>query len=260
MNLQRENDRKGLVGTVFIHLILFLLLMIWTMGQANEMLEEQGGLEVSFGDPLEGGTDAISETSDASSSESQPESSNPSETPVDSKDDPVVTNNTAEAPEVKSKTTNEVEQPKESERGKVDSRITDFLKNKDKNKNSGENNTSAGPNNTNKPGGDPNAQKPGPGGTNKGTSGSGVSWSLDGFVVSGIPTIVNEQQDFGTITAKICLDENGKIKYFNFEGGTSSSPHLRGITKDAIYKFAFKALGNQTSYNCGTISITFKPH
>ncbi|MCB0735030.1 MAG: hypothetical protein KDC76_10625 [Bacteroidetes bacterium] len=262
MNWSKEHDRKGLVGTVFIHLIIFLLMFIWLIGEAHNMQEEESGIEVSFGDPLSGGPDDLSQVADAQESpaDNQENTTAPQvseTTPTPSNNTPVVTNQQSDAPEVNTQSKPTVTQPKEEDRGRVDSHVTDYLKNRNKTKNSDQN-TEAGPGQKPGPGGNSTTNQPGPGGQNNGDNGSGVSWSLEGFVVSGVPNIQNRSQDFGTVVVKICLDQNGAIKYLNVEGGNTSSTYLKELTMESVRKFGFKALGSQTSYNCGTISITYQ--
>ena len=63
MDLSHDHDRKGLVATILIHSIIFLLMLIWIMGEAKDMEEPAGGVEVSFGDPAAGGATDISQVS-----------------------------------------------------------------------------------------------------------------------------------------------------------------------------------------------------
>ena len=61
MDLSHDHDRKGLVATILIHSIIFLLMLIWIMGEAKDMEEPAGGVEVSFGDPAAGGPSDVSQ-------------------------------------------------------------------------------------------------------------------------------------------------------------------------------------------------------
>ena len=262
MDLQRENDRKGLVGTVFIHIILFLLLLIWTVGQANEMLEEQGAVEVSFGDPISGGEDATSEVAETSPTE--PSESNPSPSQnTPQTNDPVVTNDQEDAPEVNTssnpKTTTETE--KKEEQAKVDPRIQKMLDKikAEKEKKNSDQNSNAGEGKDDKPGGQETATQPGPGGANQGDNGSGMSWSLKGFAVADWPDIKNNSQDVGKVVVDICLDASGSINRISIgPGTTTSSKYLRDLSIQSVKQFKFKAKGGQTANNCGTITIIYK--
>lgn len=272
MDLSREHDRKGLVATILIHTILFLLLLIWTIGQAEDMLDTSGGVQVSFGDPEAGGADQISEVSEAqtapspSSSESQPQQDIPTE------DDPMVTNDQSEAPEVVSqpkqtntKPTEEVEKPKEEEQPKVDSRLADRLKKLKGSKKTGDQDQSSGPGIKNGPKGNENSDQPGLGGNSSGpggnwTSGDGFSINgLGGFNVNSHPVITNESQEDGTVTLEICIDKYGKLTSTRLVGGTAaSSSYLRDKSTRAVKQFVFSPNAGTKSGDCGRITFTYK--
>jgi len=261
MDFSRENDRKGLVGTIFIHIILFLLLLIWTVGQAHDMLEDQGGVEVSFGDPISGGDDATSEV--AETSPTQPEAeSNPasSNQPSPSDNDPVITNEQEDQPEVNtspSTSSPSTETETKPEQAKVQEMLDKTQAEKDK-KNSDQN-KNTGNNKNDKPGGSTTTDKPGPGGTNQGANDAGMSWTLEGFSVADWPDIKNTSQDAGKVVVDICLDASGKITRIEIgQGTTTSSLYLRNLSKQSVSNFTFKAKGSQTTNNCGTITLVYK--
>ncbi len=259
MDFSRENDRKGLVGTIFIHIILFLLLLIWTVGQANDMLDEQGAVEVSFGDPISGGDDATSEVAETNPTQTE---SNPATNtqPSPENNDPVVTNDDADQPEVNTSptTTNPSTEPEiKPEPADVDPRLKRWAENRNKPNSDQTKNT--GNNKNDKPGGSTTADNPGPGGTNQGNNDAGMSWNLEGFSVADWPDIKNNSQEAGKVVVEICLNASGIINRITIgPGTTTSSVYLRNLSIQSVRNFTFKAKGSQTTNNCGTITIVYK--
>ncbi|MBO6517319.1 MAG: hypothetical protein JJ975_12290 [Bacteroidia bacterium] len=262
MDLSKEHDRKGLVATIFIHSIIFLLLLIWTMGQAEEMTEPAGGVEVSFGTPDAGGPEEISQVSETTPQPSSP--SNP--TPTTSDEEPVVTNNDSEAPVVEQTTQKTTQtKPTESTEKTNESQTQDqptiseaerAMAEWRKRKNSGTT-TNSGDGQKKGPLGQPDARNPGSG-TTSGTDGL-LNWSLSGFGLKSAPSIVNNSQDDGKVTIQVCLDRRGKIQNMRFLGNrsTTTSSYLITLSKNSIKKMEFSPIGEQSESNCGTISFNY---
>ncbi|MBI1305432.1 MAG: hypothetical protein GC181_02330 [Bacteroidetes bacterium] len=261
MNLRKENDRKGLVGTVFIHIIIILLLLIWTMGDAKQMLDESdGSVQISFGDPLSGGTDAISESSsDANSQEQETpqditepthSETQPDPTPTDAT--PTVTNDASETTVNATKKNTTTPQP--TEQPKVNQQLVDALKKIGQGKKTGETDQNAGPGGNNKPGGDPNADNSGPGGQGKG--GIGYNHTLKGFGVRG-DAIQNDQQDFGSIQLKVYVNSSGRVEKVEYYGGTSASEHLIELSKRSVMSFKFIPNGTEKDLNVGIFTFNY---
>jgi outer membrane biosynthesis protein TonB len=206
MNLAKEHDRKGLVATILIHLIVLLLLMMVIPEIKESMMDDAGMVQVSFGE-LDGGgpenTNSVSEPQ--SNPEPTQQQSNPTPNPTPTPDNPVVTNDDAEA-EVKNdapKQTQKTQEEKEVEKEapKVNDRLKDrldALKNRQK---TGDDNSSSGPGKDG-PKGDPNSDKSGPGGndptgndnTGGGRYGSNINHSLFGFGIESAPKFQTHEQ------------------------------------------------------------------
>lgn len=259
MDLHRENDRKGLVGTIFIHIIIFLLLLIMIVGDKNQMVEAKEGVEVSFGELDAGGSDAISEVAESSDAAAEPESS-PTETEATpTPDPPVVTNDQTEAPEVKSSSTKKTTKSEETvTKPSIDSDLQkrlDALKNK---KSNSENSSNAGDGPNKGPGGDPNADKSGPGGVSSGNLGGGVGYSLEGFGATGTP-LPNNSQNFGKLVMAVELNKNGQIVSIRpTAGSTTTDPFLIDLAERSIRQFIFSANGSEKAVNLGTFTFNYK--
>ena len=263
MDLKKEHDRKGMVATILIHSIIFLLMLIWVMGEAKDMEETAGGVEVSFGDPDAGGPSTTNQVTNSEPVPTPP--SNPSETDAPT-DNPVVTNETVDAPEMENstkqttttKTTDPVTDPTESTQPSVSEAQKAMERWKSKKANS-ETTTSSGDGTKTGPKGKPSETKTGPGGGSSGTMGN-FNYNLSGFGISEAPHIVNSSQDDGSVTVEVCLDQYGKIKSLRKTGGTSSSQYLKNLSIDAVRKFKFFPIGDQAATNCGTITFNYALH
>ena len=265
MDLSHEHDRKGLVATILIHSIIFLLMLIWIMGEAKDMEEPAGGVEVSFGDPAAGGPSDISQVANTTPTVTPPSNPTPSTT---QNDDPVVTNDDSDQPEMDNsqkqtqqttstkptKETQKTEEPTISEAQKAMERWKNKKANSDKT-------TSTGDGTKDGPKGDPGAKQKGPGGKSSGTMGN-VNYNLDGFGISKNPNIVNTSQDDGSVKIAFCVDRNGKLitNTIRVAGGTATSSYLKNLSKDAIKRFEFYPFGDQAATNCGTITFNYALH
>ena len=264
MNLSKEHDRKGLVATIFIHTIIFLLMLVWVMAEADDMVDQAGGVEVSFGEPDAGGPEDVSQSAEETV-QSNPEPSPPVNTPDA---DEVVTQDVEDAPEVETTnqnttpttTTEPVKKtPKEDPKPTIDPKLKDRLSQIGKGKKNSDKTTSSGSGTKSGPLGDRDADQAGKGGKSSGTMGN-FSFSLTGFTVSSAPSIKNESQDDGTVIIQVCLDHSGNIKSVNKVGGTSTSIYLKNLSINAVKKFKFQAIGDHSETNCGTISFNYALH
>lgn len=265
MDLSHDHDRKGLVATILIHSIIFLLMLIWIMGEAKDMEEPAGGVEVSFGDPAAGGASDISQVANTTPTVTPPSNPTPSTT---QNDDPIVTNDDSEQPEMDesqkqtqqtrktepTKETTKTQEPTISEAQKAMERWKNKKANSDKT-------TSTGDGNKDGPKGDPGAKQKGPGGKSSGTMGN-VNYNLDGFGISKNPNIVNTSQDDGSVKVAFCVDKTGKLipTSLRIAGGTATSSYLKKLSKDAIKRFEFYPFGDQAATNCGTITFNYALH
>ena len=267
MDLSHEHDRKGLVATILIHSIIFLLMLIWVMGEAKDMEEPAGGVEVSFGDPAAGGPTDISQSSNTTPAATPPSNPDPSETP---NENPVLTNDDADQPEMdnskqqtqKTKTTDPVKDPVKEEKPQISNdlkkRLAELKRNKEANS---DKTSSTGDGTKDGPKGDPGAKQKGPGGLSSGTKGN-FKYSLDGFGISSSPKIVNQSQDDGTVIVYFCINKNGQLMpdTIRVTGGTASSIYLKNLSENAISQFGFLPLGELAETNCGTIEFKYELH
>ena len=263
MDLSKEHDRKGLVATVLIHTIILLLMLIWVIGQAEDMIDDPaGGVEVSFGEPDNGGSSNRVETTPTETTPTPKSNPSPAVTP----EDPVVTNDQSDAPEVEtsptpqqtnpSTTTNdepaqESSEPSISEAQKALERFKNRKKTGDQNQSTGDGKTG--------PKGQPTANTSGKGGKSSGTMGN-FKYNLSGFGISSAPSIKNNSQDHGSVTIEVCLDKRGKIKSLRKTGGTSTSLYLKDLSINAVKQFEFFPIGSQAETNCGTITFNYALH
>ena len=245
MDLSHEHDRKGLVATILIHSIIFLLMLIWVMGEAKDMEEPAGGVEVSFGDPDAGGATDMSQVSNTTPSESSPSNPEPSTT---ENPDPVVTTDDADQPVMdnrkqetqKTKTTEPVKEPTKSQEPTI-SEAQKAMDRWKKNKQANSDKTSStGDGTKDGPKGDPGAKQPGPGGLSSGTKGN-FKYSLDGFGISSSPKIVNQSQDDGTVIVYFCINKNGQLmtNTIRISGGTASSTYLKKSEQECYQSIWF---------------------
>lgn len=265
MDFSKEHDRKGLVATILIHSIIFLLLLVWVMAEADNMVDQAGGVEVSFGDPTAGGPENISQVSET---QPQPSPSSPSPSqPNPVTDDPVVTNDQSDAPEVQNtqrqttqtQPTDEVQKPKEEEQPKINESLAERLKRLKEGRKNSETTSNGGGGDNSGPKGQPDANKPGRGGNaTSGTMGN-MNFNLTGFGIGNDPGIVNNSQEDGIVTVQVCLDKRGNLQSSRYMGNksTTTSKYLIDLSLNAIKRIDFVPIGNQAESNCGTISFNY---
>lgn len=256
MNLREDNDRKGLAGTILVHAIVILLMLLWGFKGPDVQDEDEGGVLVSFGEIDAGGPE---ETNAVAEQTEQTEESVPEEPTIDPVDDPVITNDDATAPEmVEKKQTKPVTEPPEEKKPEVDKKLQDAI-NKLKQRNS-DKNSSSGDGTKEGPKGDPNAQTSGPGGVGGGLKGSGFGVTLNGFNVSGNPVIENSSQDFGKVVLDFCVDNKGRIieeSISTGRGSTSNSTHLINLTKRGLRQLNIAPKPGVENGGCGSIVVEY---
>lgn len=257
MDLKKENDRKGLAGTVLFHAIVILLMLLWAFTVPEQPDEDDGGVMVSFGEVDAGGPQDISAVAEQTE---QTEESSPDEVTPEIDDDPVITNDDATAPEVVKKK-KKVDEPPEEKKPEVNERMRKAIeamkrKNADKSSNSGDGSKEG-------PKGDQTNTNPGPGGTGGGLKGSGFGVSLNGFAVSGNPVIENSSQDYGKVVLEFCVDKNGKILTETIRSGrgsTTQSAHLTNLTKRGLKQLRIRPKTNVANGGCGSIVVEYLRH
>lgn len=260
MDLNHEHDRKGLVATILIHSIIFLLMLIWIMGEAKEMEEMAGGVEVSFGEPDAGGATDISQV--ANTTPTSP--SNPTQSTSEN-DDPVITSDDVDQPVVNNtekqtqKTTNTdpVKEPTKTDEPTISDaqKAMDRWKNK---KSNSDKTSSTGDGDKDGPKGDPGAKTKGPGGSTGGQNGL-FDTHLVGFGISNNPTIIKPVGHDGKVIVSFCVDANANLipTTIKFKIGTTGDKYLRDLSSENLKKFKFHKIGDNVENRCGTITFNY---
>ncbi len=277
---------KGIAGTAAIHLILFALLVLVSFSVEQPKSEE--GILVNFGTD-ETGFGMIEPSPPAV----QEASTDPptSAAAVKAAEDPLLTQNTEEAPEVK-KVDPDAERKKlekkeadkklrdqreaerivkaqaEIERKRIaaeEQRQSDII-NRTKNalansKNAGTNSTSegiaGGTGNQGVPNGSINSKNYGPGG---GTGDKGYSYYLEGRKVQSIPLPKYELQQDGIVVVEVIVDRSGKVINATpgKSGSTTLDENLLKVAKEAALKATFEVKQDAPEVQKGTITYNFK--
>lgn len=253
----KKDKRKGLIVTLLVHLIIFLVLLRWVMSTDQAMAVEDGGLMVSFNTAQSGGQDQTNEFAEASESN------------VDANDDDVTapqatetvqetveTTESTDAPEV---TTEEVKPVEETPKldNKVKNRLSSLGKrsqkaNSDRDQRSGDNPGDDGS-------GDPSSNNTGPGGDGIGESGIG-EWkgNFGGFNISGGKSLNANFEEEGIVLLDICVDRKGNIEINGIAQGTTNyNDELLRLAKEAALSYKFSPKSGTTSGGCGTFRVKF---
>jgi hypothetical protein len=259
MDLQKKEDRKGLAGTILVHVLIFLFLLISGFSSQTNLDTENGGVMVSFGEPDAGGSGDEEPQAAAESSPSEQIESTP--------DEAVITNPDEVAPEVK---TSEKPVPKKTEqpttkaeplekKPTIDPRLKSRLEQLKRSKGT-QPGKGSGDGTESGPEGKPDGADDGvPEGTGTGTLGNGMSYSLKGFSVSGRPAIRNEKQKFGTIVVEVCVNKQGQIISTKLgRKSTTTDSYLYSISERAVRELNITPVGKVSDTNCGSVTIEFK--
>ena len=279
--------RKGLTGTLIIHLVLFSLLILvgFSVPPPHETDE---GIMVNFGTD-ETGLGMI-EPSPPAVQEQTTTSPPPAEAAAKTEEDPLLTQNTEEAPEVK-KTDPDAEKKRlekietdriekeqieaervrkvqeDNERKRVEAeqqRQTDIM-NRTKNalansKNAGTNSTSegiaGGPGNQGVPTGSVNSKIRGEGG---GLGDKGVSYYLQGRGFQSLPPPKYEYQGEGRVVVEVSVDRSGKVIQAvpGIKGSTTLDEYLLKVAKEAALQASFAVKQDAPLIQKGTITYNF---
>jgi outer membrane biosynthesis protein TonB len=279
--------RKGIVGTAIIHLVLFVLLAVvaFTVPPRPEMEE---GIMVNFGTD-ETGLGMIEPSPPAVQEETSPPPA--SNAAVKAEEDPLLTQNDEEAPEVKKvdpdaekKKLEKIEADKkikeqieaerilkeqaDIERKRIEAeqqRQADIM-NRTKNalansKNSGTNSTSegiaGGQGNQGVPTGSVDSKNRGDGG---GSGNSGVSYDLQGRGFLKLPPPKYEYQGDGIVIVEISVDPSGKViqAISGVSGSTTLDDYLIKVAKEAALEATFEVKTDAPAIQKGTIKYIFK--
>ncbi len=278
---------KGLTGTIIIHLVLFLLLILVSFSVPPPPETEEGIL-VNFGTD-ETGSGLIEPSPPAEKKESPPP-------PVkikakQSEEDPLLTQNTEEAPEVKKVDPNVekrrlekieaekkvreqleaeriIKQKEDAERKRVEAeqqRQSDIM-NRTKNalansKNAGTSSTGEGVTGGAGNQGDPNGSVDSKvRGTGSGLGDSGISYDLGDRHSQKLPPPRYDYQDGGRVVVEVSVDRSGKViqAVAGVKGSTILDDYLLKVARDAAMEARFEAKPDAPAIQKGTITYNFK--
>lgn len=279
--------KKGLIGTIIIHAVLFAILIVF--GFSAPVIESEEGILVNFGFD-ETGMGAIEPSIAAAAPEAYtPPPASPDEiTPSD--DEPILTQDFEEAPEIKQvdpdaerkqKEAEEAEKirqaeleaerirkaAEEAERQRVleEQRRTAEINNRTRNafaaRNTGTSSTSegiaGGEGNQGSPDGSVESTNRGEG---NGLGNSGVSYDLAGRGVQSLPLPKYDYQGEGRVVVEVRVDRNGKVTQATpgKQGTTTYDEYLHNAAKEAALKTVFDVDPNATNVQVGTITYNFK--
>lgn len=276
---------KGIAGTVIIHLILFAVLIFVSFSVDPPKNEE--GIMVNFGTDetglgmIEPSPPAVQEAISAPP---------PSKPAVKTAEDPLLTQNNEEAPEVK-KVDPEAERKKlekkeadkklrdqreaerivkaqaEIERKRIEAeqqRQSDII-NRTKNalansKNAGTNSTSegiaGGTGNQGVPTGSLDSKVYAPGG---GTGDKGISYDLQGRGFQKLPPPKYDYQAEGKVVVEVSVDRAGKVVQATpgIKGSTTLDEYLLRVAKEAALQATFEVKQDAPAVQKGTITYNF---
>ena len=278
---------KGLAGTIIIHLVVFLLLILVSFSFPPPPEVEEGIL-VNFGTD-ETGLGMIEPSPPAVQEETSPPP--PSNIAKKADEEPLLTQNTEEAPEVKKidpeaekKRIEKIEADKkkreeleaerirkkqeDDERKRIEAeqqRQADIM-NKTKNalansKNAGTSSTSegiaGGTGNQGDPRGSVDSNVRGEGG---GLGDKGISYDLQGRGFKKLPEPKYDYQDEGKVVVEISVDRSGKVTNAvpGKPGSTILNEYFLKVAKDAAMQASFEPKPDAPLFQKGTITYNFK--
>ncbi|MFT4522382.1 MAG: hypothetical protein ACI8ZN_001332 [Bacteroidia bacterium] len=265
MNLEKENDRKGLVATIFIHIIIVLLLLILLMPiKAKDKIEPPKVVMIDMGSSGERGGSSANDPQESEST-SAPAQNNPIDNPnpTQTNEPPVITSPQNNAPPLPTPPTNDSKVDDKTPKPTLDPRIAEMMRKAEVARKKREADEAA-KKAAGAGGGDNDDNGPGKGlGDDNGKDKSGnFSSNISGFGIGSVPSFSNEKQVFGSIVVHVCLDKNGRIKPESvaFYSGTTANTYLKDLTIENVKKMTFKSLGDiRSDHNCGTVTVNYKP-
>jgi len=277
---------KGLAGTIIIHVALLLLLVFFAFSVPPPP-EMEEGIMVNFGTD-ETGLGMVEPSPPAVQKETTPPP--PSAAAVKTNEEPLLTQTTEDAPEVK-KVDPEAEKKKlekieadkklreeretekirktqeETERKRIEAeqqRQVDIM-NRTKNalansKNAGTNSTSegiaGGPGNQGVQNGSVDSKLRGPGG---GLGDNGISYVLQGRGIQKLTTPKYDYQGEGIVVVEVSVDQQGKVVQAvpGKSGSTTLDEYLLKVAKDAALEAQFDVKQDAPAIQKGTITYNF---
>jgi colicin import membrane protein len=278
--------KKGLAGTIVIHAVVLILCIVLGFSIPPPP-EYEAGIAVNFGTD-ETGLGLIEPSPPASQEEASPPPS--SEPVVVTEDEPLLTQDNEEAPEVKKvdpeaekKRLEQIEterirkeqleaerirkEQEEAERKRIEAeqqRQADIMNRTrqalEGSKNAGTSSTgegvAGGQGNQGVPSGDLNSQNRGEGG---GTGNSGVSYELGGRGVQKLPLPEYNYQGEGKVVVEVSVDRSGKVIQAipGIKGSTTLEEYLLKVAKEAALQAQFDVKADAPVIQKGTITYNF---
>ena len=274
------------MGSAIIHLVI-LLLLVFVAFTVHPPPEKEEGILVNFGTD-ETGLGIIEPSPPAVQEQSSPPAASAAK--VKTEEDPLLTQNTEEAPEVKKvdpeavkrklekmEVAKKLREQKEAERiikvqedierKKIEAeqqRQTDIM-NRTKNalansKNAGTNSTSegiaGGTGNQGDPNGSVNSKVRGAG---SGTGDKGISYDLQGRGFQKLPPPKYDYQGEGRVVVEVSVDRQGKVIQAvpGIKGSTTLDEYLLKVAKDAAMEARFEVKPDGPAIQKGTITYNF---
>jgi len=248
-----EHKKEAKIVTAAVLIIIFLVFMFRGFSKEPELDTNEGGVEVRFGEPDEGGPD----NSTITESEPYVPPTEASAEDVVSTDESDVSVKTSDTKKPETKETEENKEPVE----KVDQAITDLMNKKKSSKDK-----SAGEGDGKKPGtqghkdgdGDKKDGNPGEGGYKGFDKGLIEGYALYGRKIVAEPKLRDSYNSKGKVVVDILVNSKGQVVSANpgARGTTANDSKLLAIAKKLAYETKFNPLGSGKSQN-GTITFKF---
>ena len=267
-----ELDSRGFICTAIFHTIVLALFILFGF-RTPLPLPEEAGILVNFGDS-ETGFGAIEPMPSEQAANKIKIESVPESVEESSKEDPILTQETEEAPAVKPVTkpkekkaekkqetiekTPVTQQKKEEpklEEPKVDSRALYTGKKENSQGGTSQGNT-YGPGNQGTPTGSPDATNYGLGGG----SGNTLNAYLEGRNPLSLPVPTLDTPKEGKVVVQIKVDREGNVvdAVPGIKGSTTLDNYLLGVAKKAALSSKFDSNPNAQFYQTGTITYIFR--
>ena len=250
--IQDKNSRKGLIGTILVHLLLLLLFIQFGMTYQDPPPPNEGAMMINFGDAGGGSpSEENSESSEAASSSSS-NSENTEQSSSSAQENVQTTSNeTVEMNASPNNNNNETTDPQETSEP-LNEALTNAWNNN--NSNSNENNSNSnGNNNSNSSNGNGNTN-----GNNTGPS-NGIGYSLGGRGKVSFKKPDNPTQEDGTVVVDIVVDKYGNVIKATpgARGSSTTNPTLYKQAKEAALKAKFTKKLDAVTDQKGTMTFVF---
>jgi len=283
-----SESRKGFAATIIIHVVVFALLLVFGFSIPPQPPEEEG-IIVNFGTDMTG-SGFIEPSQPVYEEEASPPPPVPAEPAEPSKEEPLLTQNNEEAPEVK-KVDPEAEKKRleqiETERKRREAIEAERIRKEEEeiekkrieaeqkrqadimnrtrdalasSKNTGTNSESegvaGGEGNQGSPTGSVDSQNRGEG---SGLGNSGISYSLAGRGVRRLPLPKYDYQGEGRVVVEVSVDRSGKVTQAvaGIKGSTTLDEYLLKVAREAALEAQFDEKPDAPLIQKGTITYNF---